>query len=57
MVDRMQVVIKMWEDKHPEDWYERLHMCGTLIHIKKSEDDWFYIKGLTRYGEEEDLET
>lgn len=31
--DRLFAVMSAWEEKHPEDWYERLEVCGSLIFI------------------------
>lgn len=41
--NRMEGVKAMWQEKHPEDWEERLMLCGSLIHILRSHDDKFTI--------------
>ena len=54
MGERMDVVIKKWQEYHPEDWYDKLMTCGKLIHILKSHDDSFYVPRGTEENESED---
>jgi len=45
--NRLDFVIKKWQEYHPDDWYERLLTCGQLIHIKRTIDDnWELPKGI-----------
>lgn len=56
MGERMDTVIEMWQEKHPDDWRERLQQCGSLIHILRTHDDEFTLEGVTDGETQETLE-
>ena len=41
MGERMDKVIEVWQEREPEDWYERLDLCGKLITIRRTHDELF----------------
>lgn len=57
---RMERVIEVWQEKRPDDWYEGLMETGTLVHILRSHEDFFYVPGITGMAnakeEEKELE-
>jgi len=39
--NRLDFVISKWQEYHPNDWYDRLLVCGQLIYIKQTMvDQW-----------------
>jgi len=39
--NRLAFVISKWKEFHPDDWYERLLICGQLIYIKQTFESEF----------------
>ena len=50
MGSRMEAVIKIWKEKHPQDWEEKLLTCGKLIHILKSFEDELRISNVKYFS-------
>ena len=50
MGERMEKVIEMYKERHPEDWRDRLMECGSLIHILRTPDDAFSLPEVEENG-------
>jgi 5'-3' exonuclease len=52
MGQRMKTVIEVWQEKEPDDWFEKLNICGKLITILPTLDYVFDLQEIIDASEE-----